>query len=352
MGLGIYIQCLFSFNWLYSVLILGLRSYDIIMNVKIPKISDQLYKEDILRVMENKYSTLGSVWVSHQMEWCNGVYSSFKDHDKFLIVIFLVKKTLDFYSRNFIKLTYVEFYSNDTIEIEKFTISEISKALHIPKESTRRKILELQNEGVIKKSKKKLILDKSKFFKSKPVKSIVKISRFLATLSELCTTENVLEKKITSEKLELIIKNNFSYIWKIYYEMQISMMINYKKFFKDLETFHIFGICAVNQHLYLKKVSNESLDRDEFLQSINTSTNMQGINAMSLSDISGIPRATVIRKLKKLVKGKFLSIDDKKHYRLTGFFTKKLMPTQKKVFHQLAIFSASVYNLAIYEGNS
>jgi DNA-binding Lrp family transcriptional regulator len=322
------------------------------MNVRIPDISKQIYKEDIVNVLENKYSILGPMWVTQQMEWMSGVYSSYKDHDKFLIVIFLVKKTLDFYSRNFIKLNYEEFYSRDTVEIEKFTISEISIALNIPKESTRRKVHELENEGTIKKVKKKLIIDRSKLFKSKPVKSIQRVSRFFSLLSEMCEKEKILTRKISSEELELTLKKNFSYTWKIYYELQIPMMINYKKIFKDLETFHIFGICAVNQHLYLKKISNESLDRDEFLQSINTSTNMQGINAMSLSDISGIPRATVIRKLKKLVKGKILSIDDKKHYRLTGYYTKNLIPAQKKVFHQLAIFSASVYNLAIYEGDS
>ena len=322
------------------------------MKIDIPDISKQIYKEETLGVLERRYSTLGPMWVNYQMEWMCEIYASYKDHDKFLIVIYLVKKTLDFYSRHFTKLNYEEFYSNDSTEIEKFTVSEISKELNIPKESTRRKVLELENEGTIRIRKKRLLLDRSRYYKSKPVKSIQRVSRFLATLSELCEKENVLKKNISSEELELTIKNNFSYIWKIYYELQIPMMINYKKIFKDLETFHIFGICVVNQHLYLKKISNEFLDRDEFLQSIYTSTNMQGINAMSLSDISGIPRATVIRKLKKLVKGKFLSIDDKKHYRLTGFFTKKLMPTQKKVFHQLAIFSASVFNLAIYERSS
>jgi len=133
------------------------------MKIKIPEISKQLYKENTLSVLENKYSTLGPMWVNYQIEWMNGVYSSFKDHDKFMIVIFLVKKTLDFYARNFIKLSYDEFYSRDIVEIEKFTISEISQALNIPKESTRRKIFELEREGAIKKIKKKLILDRSKF---------------------------------------------------------------------------------------------------------------------------------------------------------------------------------------------
>ena len=64
---------------------MGLRSYDLIMKVKIPDISKQIYKEDILGVMENRYSTVGSVWVSHQMSWLNGIYASYKDHNKFLI---------------------------------------------------------------------------------------------------------------------------------------------------------------------------------------------------------------------------------------------------------------------------
>ena len=126
--------------------------------IKIPDISKQIYKEQIFNVLENKYSTMGPIWVSHQMEWLNGVYASFKDHDKFLIVIYLIKKTLDFYSRNFTKLTFDYFYSKETVEIERYTITEISKALNIPKESTRRKVLELEKMGAIRKFKKKLLL--------------------------------------------------------------------------------------------------------------------------------------------------------------------------------------------------
>jgi len=317
------------------------------MNVKIPKISDQLYKEDILGVMENKYSTLGSVWVSHQMEWCNGVYSSFKDHDKFLIIIFLVKKTLDFYSRNFVKLSYEEFYLRDTIQIEKFNITEIAEALNIPKESTRRKLLELQNSGAIRKNKKKIIIDRSKFYYTKPIDSIKRVSRFLTILSELCKDEKILSKKITSEELELVIKDNFSYIWKIYYELQIPMLTSYKKIFKDIEFFHIFGICVVNEHLGARKIAKNYMNRDKFLKKIFTVNEMQGINAMSISDITSIPRATVVRKLKKLVNQNILTIDAKKHYKLTGNFANKLKPLQNNVFVKLADFSTKVFNLVL-----
>ena len=198
---------------------------------------------------------------------------------------------------------------------------------------------------MIKRIKNKIIIDRSKLSYVKPENTIKRISRFLATLSDMCVSENFMLKNLSSEELEIIIKKNFSYIWKIYYEFQIPSMVNYKNIFKDLESFHIFGICAVNQHIYAKKLALDYMSRDSFIKSTFTSHDMQGLNAMSISDISSIPRATVIRKLKRLVKVKNLTIDDKKHYRLSGNFANKLLPAQKEVFAKLAKFSSIVFNI-------
>jgi predicted transcriptional regulator len=315
------------------------------MTIKIPDIYKQLYPENTFSVLESRYSALGPMWVNQQMEWSNSTYASFKDHDKYLILIFLVKKSLDFYSRNFIKLSYEEFYSKETVEIEKFNITEISTALDIPKESARRKLIELQKIGAIRKTKKKVIIDRSKFFYSKPIDSIKRISRFFAILSDMCVDEKILLKRISSEELEIIIAKNFSYVWKIYYELQIPMMVSYKKIFNDLESFHIWGTCILNQHLHARNESINYMDRDNFIKSVFKANKMQGLNAMSISDITGIPRATVIRKLKKLVRLKNLSIDNKKQYKLTGSLIKILMPIQKNVLTKLAYFSSQVFNL-------
>ena len=123
---------------------------------QIPDIKKEIKKKDLLDLIESEYSTLGPQWLNSQMEWLNNIYTSFNDHDKFLIVIYLFKKTLDFYSRNFIKLTYKDCYENDTVEIADFNVAEVAKALNIPKESARRKIKELEGMGVIKRYKKKL----------------------------------------------------------------------------------------------------------------------------------------------------------------------------------------------------
>jgi len=317
------------------------------IRVKIPQISKQIYYQDTFNILINKYSQIGPQWTMHQMEWMNGMYKSFKDHDKFLIIIHLIKKTLDFYSRNFTKLSFEEFYLRDTVEIEKFNISDISKQLNIPKETTRRKVRELENSLVIKKNKETIVMDRSTFPSVKPIQSVIKISRFLSSLSKILSNEKILPKPLSTTKLEKIIQDNFSYVWKLYYEVQIPMLLNYKKTFSDIETFHIFGTCVVNQHLYAQKINTKVKTKSEFIKSVYKSNNMPGLNAMSISDITGIPRATVVRKLKKLTKSKHLSINNKKHYNLTGTLLKTLMPLQDTVLRRLADFSTKIYNLAI-----
>tara|TARA_B100000795_G_C22760362_1_gene423333 strand:- start:413 stop:1375 length:963 start_codon:yes stop_codon:yes gene_type:complete len=316
-------------------------------NIKIPQISKQIYNHQALNVLESNYSAIGPQWTVHQMEWTNSIYSAFKDHDKYLIVIYLVKKTLDFYSRNFVKLTYDQFYSKDKVEIEEFNIIELSKNLNIPKESARRKIVELEESLVIKREKKRIILDRSSFPFVKPINSVKRISRFLSIFSNMLKEEKVLPNSLTSEQLEKVIKNNFSYVWKIYYELQIPMLLGYKKVFKNIETFHIFGTCVVNQHLRSQKLTMNNMKRMEFIKSIYLNENIQGVNAMSISDITGIPRATVVRKLKSLLKNNWLIIDDKKHYKHNGNVVKDLAPVQNAVLGQLANFSTKIFNLAI-----
>ena len=318
------------------------------MNKKnIPNISKQIYYQDTINVFINSYSQIGPQWTSYQMDWFNDIYLAFKDHEKYLIIVYLIKKTLDFYSRNFTKLTYDDFYSKDTLEIEKFNVIDIARDLNIPKESARRKIVELEKSFVIVRNNKKIILDRSAFPFVKPVNSIIRMSRFLSSLSTMLVDEKILSKPISSKDLEKIIMDNFSYVWKLYYELQIPMMLNYKKIFGDIETFHIFGICVVNQHLHLQTTTKNNKNRSEFLKSLYSNYEMPGVSAMSISDITGIPRATVVRKLKILIKIKYLSIDKKKHYKLTGDFVKILGPLQKTVLNSLSNFATAIFNLKL-----
>ena len=104
------------------------------------KVKDQT----IYDLLFNNYELLGRDWIAHQWIWINGVYKAFEDHIKFFIVISLVEKTLNFYHQVNITKNYDDFYSSSFLQIEKFSITELCEKLDLPKETVRRKVLELE----------------------------------------------------------------------------------------------------------------------------------------------------------------------------------------------------------------
>ena len=81
----------------------------------------------------HNYSSLGKDWISHQWNWMNGVYWAFNDHYKYMIIISLVEKTLQFYDQMNIQYSYDEYYSKSYLQIEKFSITELCEKLKLPK---------------------------------------------------------------------------------------------------------------------------------------------------------------------------------------------------------------------------
>ena len=57
-------------------------------------------------------------------------------------------------------------------QIEKFSITELCEKLDLPKETVRRKVLELEKEGVISRNKKRIIIDRKAFPFIKPENQI------------------------------------------------------------------------------------------------------------------------------------------------------------------------------------
>jgi DNA-binding Lrp family transcriptional regulator len=55
------------------------------------------------------------------------------------------------------------FIKKELLKLRKINISDISHDLKIPKESVRRKVLDLEKKGSIKKIGKKIFIDKSTF---------------------------------------------------------------------------------------------------------------------------------------------------------------------------------------------
>jgi len=323
------------------------------MTKMLPKISKQISSEDIRLVLEKNFTSITPVWVPAQMSWMNNVYRTFYDNEKFMIIMHLMLQTFDSYSKNFVKLDYEEYFHQNEVEIKELNIIEVSKSLNIPKETTRRKINELIELGTIKRLNRKFIIDRNTWPSIKPEETIKRMSRFLSTLSKVVFNEELISKSISTENIMKTSKEYFSYVWKLYYEIQMPMLLDYKKIYGDLEAFHVHGICLSNHALNSKKNDNSEMSKEFYLEKyfFSEKKDSLGINAMSISDITGIPRATVIRKLNKLIKEKFLTMDDKKHYSTTGFNQKKILNVQKNTFDNLAKFAARIYNLCLMKDN-
>ena len=315
----------------------------------VPKIKKQVLSEDIIEVIEKNFVSIIPVWAPLQLTWLNAAYRTFHDYDKFMIIMHLIMKTFETYSRNFVKLDYEEYFDQNEVEIETINIMEISKSLNIPKETTRRKVIELEKLGTIRRINKKIIIDRSTWPNIKPDETIKRITRFLSTLSKMCVANGIMSKQIPSENLIKISKEYFSFVWKLYYEMQMPWLLGFKKLYGDLECFHVGGIVISSHALDSKKNDNSEMSKEFYIEKyfFSDKKNFSGINAMSISDITGIPRATVIRKLKKLLKTKFLKIDNKKQYFSTGIHGKKILNEQKNTFNNLSKFAARIYNLSL-----
>ena len=159
------------------------------MSKFLPELSKQIHSEVIREVIEKNYASIIPVWTPLQLTWVNSVYRTFHDYEKYMIVMYLLKTTFETYAKNLTTLNYDEYFNQFEFEIEKINVIEISKSLNIAKETTRRKINELEKMGVIKKINKKIIIDRNTWPNIKPDDTIKRITRFLSTLSKICVAE-------------------------------------------------------------------------------------------------------------------------------------------------------------------
>ena len=324
------------------------------MSLKQVDFSKVLTDDQVYDHMMRSYDQLGRDWIVHQWSWMNNVYQAFKDHYKYLIIISLIEKTLQFYDQMNIKFTFDQFYSKSNLQVEKFSITELCEKLQLPKETVRRKVLELEKLGVLKRKQKQIIIDRTVFSQVKPERQIKLTSRYIEKISKIFNKDGIYPKKIEAKYIDQVIRKNFSLSWRWFYRMQIPMIIGYHEMFEDVSTFHIWGTVVMNQAFNYKKSISDSnvhsltpdymtFNKAVVLDQEDTSTS--GVSAMSLSDMTHIPRATVIRKCKYLQNLGYLKVNDKKQYVLTGLNIDKILPYQRKVFKNKAKFLRKTLNL-------
>ena len=310
----------------------------------IPSISSQINEEKIYKVIDKHFSRLAPYYYRWINSWLIGAYEHFSDIDKYIILIYIINKDFIFFRKNGLIVNYESFYKDKTLEVDKISISDISKDLQIPKESVRRKVEELERAGVIKKKGKKIFVDRTGFTTVQAKITLKNISTLLHEFNKILKEENIVKKAYQTIEISDSIKINFSFVWYQFYKLLFIFTNRWRKAFGDLETFTIGVIVLVNAadntNFRLKE-----FNKKKYQVSIQGSDNI-GVNAMSLAEITGIPRATVIRKLKILIKGNILQINKKKliTVNMTGQSLKMARKLQDQNILSLSNFVSRVFN--------
>ena len=297
---------------------------------KLPSISDALDEKMVTSVINKKFNNFVPAFYKFVSEWIINAYSNFKDIEMYMVLIYLVNNDFKFYRKNGIQVDYETFYKDKTLEIEEIKIIEISRDLQIPKESVRRKIIYLEKIGVIKRTRKKIFIDRSAYETVQPISALKNMSYLISISSKILKQENEIPYYFSSNEISEGIKKHFSFCWYEFYKFIFSYYFRWRKELGDLE-----ALCIA-----LLLISNASSNKDLVIQDINIEkwrkrisyADKVGLNSMSISDITGIPRPTVVRKVNSLIKKGYAKIDQKKLISLS--IEKKVFLKTKKIQEQ------------------
>ena len=313
---------------------------------KLPSISSEINKVEVNKFIFNNFNSISPYFYKLISEWMSDAYKIFKDLDKFLILIYLINTDFEFFRRNNLNITYESFYKDKTLEINKVNLIQISKDLNIPKESVRRKISELEKKGVIKKKGKKIFLDRSAYESQEPINTLKNVSVLLSKFSEISKKKKLTKKSLDRTEVSKLIKNNFSFCWYQFFKFIFSYCYRWRKYFGDLEIM-LIGITIAFNSVTTASIKLKGIEsyidkwREDILQN-----NIRGINAMSISEITGIPRPTVIRKINSLIKLNMIEMDKNKllNVKFNNKSYKETSELQNETINDLGIFITRTFN--------
>ena len=318
---------------------------------KSENINNALNKEAVYEILSKSNFEAIAPFYKFQQAWVNRAYETFKDFDTYLILMYLKQKIYVDYSDRFHYMSADAFYSQEKVSIEKINLIQISKSLDIPKETVRRKINYLQQNEIIFRSGKSIYLNSKALEIVKPNSTLPMLAIFFEKMSIILSKETWFGRSIKRESIEQFIKDHFTVCWEYFYRFQIPYLTRHRKGFGDLESWNVWGSIAIVQTAGfredLKKITREELTSyEDYYLSMLKFKPERGINASSISDISGIPRATVIRKLRTLEKKGYIKRNKRLEYTLGQAKNLKTFQTNYLINQKnLSDFCTTLFNL-------
>ena len=307
------------------------------------KTPNKIDQKTIEETFARHSSKLLPVFFEMQSAFLSGIYKRYGDLEGGQIVIYFARNLhlkvmrkreddLDF------DLSLEKFWFNhqNTVQ-DKLKIISVSRFTGLPKETTRRKIIQLTKLKHLKKSNKNNLYWEPSSQAKETYMLIIKeqiksLSKFLYEQSKLLNID------VPFSKFYKEIEKNYCFYWYHYLSTQLDFMKYWQNKTKDLEIL-LIGLQSLIQSLNYFKQTNK-------YGSI--SNKCSDISATSVSEVTGIPRATCIRKLERLSKAKFVKKDPlSKRYNLieeaNDDFINNPLTNVQGTAGQFAEFSSIIY---------
>ena len=319
----------------------------------IPKRSQNRFEKSlVLESLEQNILSHWDTWGKFQQAWTSRAYRSFKDLDKYVILIYLIKNNWQNLTDKFQYLSMDEFYDLDNVTIDKINLIQISNDLNIPKETIRRKVNELQESNILQRSGKTIVFNRKGIETQKPNEMINLLSIFIEKKAKMLHGKDWFGEALSKDFINSFIKKYFTIIWLRFFRMQIPFLTRHRAVFGDLETWIVWGNIGLSHQYHLAKAAEKNLITSpitlkSYYSNVADVKIDRGVNASSIADISSIPRATVIRKLKWLVSQKAIKKNKNLEYQMTkgGKLNKKISENFLLNQNSVADFLTDIFDL-------
>ena len=316
------------------------------------KSQNKFQKSLVLESLEQNILSHWDTWGKFQQAWTSRAYRSFKDLDKYVVLIYLIRDNWVTLSGKFQYQSMDEFYDTEGVSIDKINLIQISNDLHIPKETIRRKVNELQDSNILKREGKSIIFNRKGIETQKPNDMIELLSIFIEKKSKMLHGKDWFGETLSKDYIKEFIKKYFTIVWLRFFRMQIPFLTRHRTVFGDLETWIVWGNIGLSHQYQLAKAAEKNLITSEitlksYYSNVADVKIDRGVNASSIADISSIPRATVIRKLKWLVSQKAIKKNKNLEYQMTkgGKLNKKISENFLLNQHSVAEFLTDMFDL-------
>ena len=289
------------------------------MNLRYKKIQEK----DISDLLLNNFSNIMAGFYEMQSSFLCWLYKKYTNIEAANIILCLTKyKHLEIIRQRERNLDYDISFKNlwnniNEIEGTGQKIISIVNATNIPKETVRRKIKNLITRNFVEFDKN----TKTYYWKLKPKEKDIYfkiIDEEIEILSKFISIFcNHLNFKLDRNMIKNEIKSQFSFYWYHFLSCQLLWLKMWQNKIKDIDLILITLQALIPALQYADKDKNVKTMGLENLHRIVGKTNGKygfsnvAVSASSVSEITGIPRATCIRKLHTLVKLEVLQREHK-----------------------------------------